>query len=244
MRTNLMRTTMLLPTTLAVTLTMLLGAAGWILASDTSSDGGTRRPLDLPASGAGSNEDEEDAPESIQFYGSEYEGDAFFWCLDKSCSMGWSGGAPMATLKQEMTNAVNQLSARAEFSLVAFNTSYDVWSEYPKRATTANKASAVTFLQGMIPDGTTCLTTAAVKTVQISNQSQKRRKAVIIVGDGVPECPPPYTSAQGEATLSNITGANYEGTPIHTIFISASDIGISLMQSLAAMNGGTFTHVP
>ncbi|MCA8962841.1 MAG: VWA domain-containing protein [Planctomycetes bacterium] len=230
---------------LTVLLTVLAGASGWILAQDGGSgpNGGTRRPLDLPSGGQGDDEEDEDAPESIQFYGSEYEGDAFFWCLDKSCSMGWSGGAPLATLKQEMTNAVNQLSRRAEFSIVAFNTNYTVWSEAPKRATVGAKSSAISFISNMMADGTTCLAAAAVKTVQISHLCSKRNKAVIIVGDGVPECPPPYTSEQGAQALSDINGANYEHVPIHTIFISASEQGIQLMQQIAAANNGTFTLV-
>jgi len=150
----------------------------------------------------------------------------------------------MATLKQEMTTAVAQLSYRAEFSIVAFNTTYDVWSAQPRRASSNNKASAFAFIGGMIPAGTTCLTPAAVKTLQISNSSHKRQKAVMIVGDGVPECPPPYTAAQGADALAHITAENYQDTPIHTIFVSASTTGVSFMRQLAALNGGTFTHVP
>lgn len=40
-----------------------------------------KTPLDLPAGGLGSDDDDEDAPETINFFGSEYEGDAFFWCF-------------------------------------------------------------------------------------------------------------------------------------------------------------------
>ena len=40
-----------------------------------------KKPLDLPAGGIGTSDDDEDAPETIQFYGSEYEGEAFFWCF-------------------------------------------------------------------------------------------------------------------------------------------------------------------
>ena len=41
----------------------------------------SKKPLDLPAGGIGTSDDDEDAPETIQFYGSEYEGEAFFWCF-------------------------------------------------------------------------------------------------------------------------------------------------------------------
>jgi hypothetical protein len=42
---------------------------------------GAKQPLDLPAGGLNADEDDEDAPETINFYGSEYEGQAFFWCF-------------------------------------------------------------------------------------------------------------------------------------------------------------------
>ncbi|MFQ5655205.1 MAG: hypothetical protein ACE5GW_10815 [Planctomycetota bacterium] len=227
---------------LLLTLGLVVAMAGWIVAQD-GRPGGPGRPLDLPSGGIGDDEDEEDAPEVITFYSQEYEGDAFFWCLDKSCSMGWSGGAPIATLKQEMTSAINSLSSRAEFSMVAFNTSYQVWSPYPRRADPGAKASAVGWVQQMTAAGTTCLAAAGVKTVQISNLSGKRHKTIIIVGDGVPECPPPNSQQQNQDTLSQITGSNWQMTPINTIFISASSQGVQFMQTLAAMNGGTFLHV-
>ena len=54
--------------------------SSWMLAQGQPVDSG---PLDLPRVGAGvAADDEEDAPECITFYGSEYEGDGFFWCLD------------------------------------------------------------------------------------------------------------------------------------------------------------------
>ncbi len=50
----------------------------WTGQADGSSE---NRPLDLPSGGIGDGEDDEDAPETINFYGSEYEGEAFFWCF-------------------------------------------------------------------------------------------------------------------------------------------------------------------
>ncbi len=42
---------------------------------------GDERPLDLPSGGAGKDTDEEDAPEAIRFYGSEFEGDCFVFIV-------------------------------------------------------------------------------------------------------------------------------------------------------------------
>lgn len=76
------------------------------------------RPLDMPSGGRGGDEDEEDAPEVIDFWGGQYEGDAFFWCLDKSCSMGWNG--EIQQLKQEFSQTLNSLSSQAEFGVWRF----------------------------------------------------------------------------------------------------------------------------
>ena len=49
----------------------------WLIA-----DGGKQtRALDLPSGKVANSDEDEDSPESIMFYGQEYEGDALFWCL-------------------------------------------------------------------------------------------------------------------------------------------------------------------
>jgi hypothetical protein len=53
----------------------------WSSNSFTDENSGAKRPLDLPAGGTGSDAEEEDIPETINFFGSEYEADGFFWCF-------------------------------------------------------------------------------------------------------------------------------------------------------------------
>ncbi|MEM7260968.1 MAG: hypothetical protein AAF488_03195 [Planctomycetota bacterium] len=202
------------------------------------SNGELRRPLDLPSPGAGDDEDDEDAPESITFYGSEYEGDAFFWCLDRSGSM--SVGGQLETLKAECTRSINQLSARAEFSVVSFSSNHSAWSSTPRRANSGNKSSAISWVNSLVADGWTCLATAGVATIQIANLSSKQRKQILILGDGEPICGGTDTSAQ---SLISITSANYEQIPIHCLLISTGSQGASFFQQLALQNGGTFTLI-
>lgn len=217
---------------------VLLGSIVW-----ATDQGQVKRPLDLPSGGQGADEDEEDEPESITFYGSEFEGDGFFWCLDHSGSMGSGGGvgsSGIATLRDEMTSSIQQLSRYAEFSMVKFSTGNVAWSENPRKGTPANKASAIVWVQAIQAVGWTCLAPAGVKTLEIANRCSKRRVSVLILGDGMPNCNGVDTSAQ---CLSDITAANYKRLPVHTLFISVSTSGTAFFQSLAAMNGGTFTQV-
>lgn len=214
-----------------------VGAAEWLAAQDGSSGaGGARRPLDLPSGGKGTDEDEEDAPETISFYGGEYEGDGFFWCLDKSCSMGWAGD--LDQLKAEMRDSLDSLTVNSEFSIVAFSSGTTVFSQSPKEANTGNVNAGKSWVQALSPDGATCLADAGVQCVNISNLSDKENKQVLILSDGEPNCPGPTES------ISMITGANWQHTPINTIYISSDPGGVSFMQALAAANGGTFYQPP
>jgi hypothetical protein len=218
---------------LAILLVMsvALGTTGWIVAQ---SDGtGVKRPLDLPSGGKGDDEDEEDAPETISFYGGEYEGDGFFWCLDRSCSMDW--GNLIGQLKAEMTESISQLSDESEFSIVAFSSGYTFWSPIPREANAGNRSSAIAFVQSLSADGGTCLAPAGVYTITISNMCNQEHKQILVLSDGEPNCPGP------PETLAAMTSANWQHTPINTIYIASDAGGTAFMQQLAAMNGGTFS---
>ncbi|MGE4632676.1 MAG: VWA domain-containing protein [Planctomycetota bacterium] len=204
-------------------------------AIDSAEEEGPRRPLDMPSGGGGGDDDAEDAPETIIFYGQDYEGDAFFWCLDKSGSMDWGGA--MEDLKQEVSAAILSLSPAAEFSLVAFSSNTVVWSPTPRPARLAEKTAAVTWANSLQPEGWTCLAPAAVQTLQICNLSTKQYRQVLILSDGAPYCDGVDTSA---TALTEITQANWQMVPIHTIFIGTETEGIDFMQTLAAMNQGSF----
>ncbi|MEM7164535.1 MAG: hypothetical protein AAF581_03680 [Planctomycetota bacterium] len=193
-------------------------------------------PLDLPA-GYGVADRDEDDSETIVFYGQEYEGEGFFWCLDASGSM--AVGGKMEVLKGEVTAAVSSLSRSAEFAIVAFNQNHTEWSAQPRRATPAAKASAITWVQALTPNSWTCLAPAGVRTLALSQLCRKRGKAVLVVGDGQPLCEGVDTSA---LCLTAFQTANWQRTPVHTLFIGDGE-GAAFMQQLAQENGGRFVQV-
>ncbi len=219
---------------LLVVIGLVFGVTGWIVAQRAGSGNGL--PLDLPSGGLGHDDGEEEELEAIHFYGTEYEGDSFFWCLDKSGSMMW--GCRLMVLKQEMSQAISSLSSRSQISMLAFSTSSIVWQHQPVNANSAMKASALAWVQQLQASGTTCMLEAGLKTVNISNTCSKRNKQMIFVGDGGPNCNGGGTAAQ---CLAEITGANWQRTPINTVYISTDDQGSQFMQTLALANNGTFT---
>ena len=102
-------------------------------------------------------------------------------------------------------------------------------------------AAAVAWVNGLSAEGGTCIGPAGVQTVQIANSSTKRRRQLLFLGDGQPFCGGGDSAA---AALADITSANFEQIPLHTLYISASSEGIPFFQSLAQQNGGTFTLIP
>lgn len=222
--------------TLLVALGLIFGSGSWILAQ-VEGDG---RPLDLPKGKIGKDEEEEeDEPETIIFYGQEYESDAFFWCMDRSGSMAWGSPPPIQTLKQEVTQAINSLSRNAEFGLVAFGSTHETFPQppMPVRANPSSKAAALAWVQARVAEGVTCMGAAGVTCVNMSNQCRKRNKTMIMLSDGEPNCP------GCSSEIGDITQANFQRTPINTLFIGTGTSGAQCMQSLASQNGGSFTQI-
>ena len=201
-------------------LVSLLGAA--------DGDAVRTRPLDLPSGGVGAEDSEEDVPEIITFYGGIYESDAFFWCLDRSGSM---SGNQIETLKNEVTQAILSLSDAADFGLASFSNNYTVWSMTVRRANTTNKAAAIGWVTALQTGSGTNFGPAGVATVALANQSTKRNRNIIVVGDG----------AIDTGEINNVTSANYQAIPIHTILIGNRNV--QSMQTLAALNNGTFRNI-
>ncbi len=187
-------------------------------------------PLDLPASGAGFEDEPEPVPQEILFFDQYFEGDAFVWVIDKSGSM---AGERLALLKFELGRAIEQLSRRSELGLVAFSSNTVAWRDHPVVADSVNKHRAVAWIDAIEPGGITMVGPAGVKALEIVQQSQQPDRRLIVVSDGEPQ-------DAGNA-LVNIGSANYGAVPIDTMLVSESDAGRPFMQALAAQNGGSFT---
>jgi len=216
----------------SVLLSLSTGGGAWLIAA---SDGKpVKRPLDLPRGGQGYEEEEEDIPETITFYGGSYEGDGFFFCLDKSGSM--MIGDAISEMKSEVTDAISELTEQSEFALVAFSTGWISWSPRPKVGNTANRILSTAWVQSLEVGGSTHLATACIETIRLCNMSEKEHKQIILLSDGEPSSPGP------DETLSSVTSANWRRTPIHTVYLGCQIAALQFMQQLAAANGGEFSQ--
>ena len=80
------------------------------------------------------------------------------------------------------------------------------------------------------------LKTACIETIRLCNLSEKEYKQIIVLSDGEPTNPGPAE------TLSSVTGANWQRTPIHTVYLGSQTAARQFMQQLAAMNGGEYSQ--
>lgn len=221
---------------------LILLAVDVTIATDEASN---RRPLDLPSGGsfnsvAYGGEEEEYDSNVIEFYGGYYEGDAFFWCLDRSSSMGPPNPEDkLSMLKEEVTSAIQQLSQDNEFGIVSFATSITWFKDRPVRATGSQKQSAIEWVNSMQAYGTTCISLGVVKTLEISRRSLMKNRRVLIVGDGDISCPGYST----KTAVEQINAENWQRLPIDTIDIGSNNSGIDILKQIASENGGTYRLV-
>lgn len=208
---------------------LLVGSAAIAVGSPSS------RPLDLPSGGKGKAEEEEDAPETIQFFGAFYEGDGFFFLLDKSGSM---VGLKMTLLKAEVSSALSELSDESDFGIVAFSGDVQAYSPLPVAATGSEVSSAHAWVELLVPYGPTQMLGGAAELLSIAALSPHANRSVIVVGDGLPNGPGP------EETLAGIVQLNIEGLPFHTLLLGNQENAVQFMSDLAEATGGTFRIIP
>lgn len=209
----------------------------------TDAADGLRKPLDLPAGGAGDDDEEEDSPESINFYGGEFEGDTFVFVVP---AYGFCGETDIFdNIRQEVSGTLNQLSAAVDFSVVAYNSQTYIWRPDCCSANAGNKASAQAWLGGLTPIENHCLLDAALVALGLAQQSPGNHKQVIICGAREPYCGGEAGGSYADQCLDSITAANFENLPIHTIYFTSPFYSgeESFYVNLSAMNGGNFRQV-
>lgn len=222
------------PKTLAALLMLLVASYPLISEADTER---TRRPLDLPSGGNGSDSDDDDdpLPDLIQFFGHDYEGDAFVWVLDISGSM--SVGGRIAQLRDEFAAAVVNLSTSSDFGAVAFNQNILPLDPLCSASVAERKRNAIIWVTGLQPSGASCVAPAVIHGLELVRKSRKPNRRVIVVGDGLPEC---GGVSNSELHLEHIESANWDRIPIDTVFVGIQlEAGIDFFQQLANSNDGT-----
>ena len=117
----------------------------------------TKENLDLPYDAIGEGSEEEIAPEIIQFYGQNFEGDGIFYVIDRSGSMQSSGELDIA--KREVARNIAEFSSRVVFGIVLFDANLMKYpsSGTPVDANAGQKQGAIGWVMGVPGGGGSCV---------------------------------------------------------------------------------------
>lgn len=168
---------------------------------------------------------------------------------EKALSRAYSGTTKLAICKEEIAQTLGNLSSRAHFSIITFNTGIKVYERQPVPASSANVESAKGWLSALPPAGETNYyggLRAALNLDEKSNEWSANFEAtpdtLTFLTDGMP--------TQGEITdadtlLEWYTALNrYARIRTHVIAFGTKGVDLPMLQRMAEQNGGRFVHVP
>lgn len=195
--------------------------------------------LDLPYDALGYEDDEEDAPGVISFFGGRHEGEAILFCLDQSNSMATAGG--WTALQRELGRAIQEMTEEQEFGLVFFGKKTVIFPPEKKavKATRKNVQAALAFIAGIQPDSWTCMLPGVEQVLDLARTASAERKTVIVLSDGKPTCEGVNFFSYAEEILTAARTRNTEKVRIDTVGMGL-EINASFLIQLATQHGGTY----
>ena len=224
---------------------LAISARSSVSAQDLGGGGvATKENLDLPFDAIGDNEEEEDAPEIVTFYGQQLEGDGLFYAVDHSGSMNDSGELQVA--KRELVRNITEFSERVQFGIVFFDANVKKFpnSGMPADANPGMKSVAISWVNSIPAGHGSCCQQGIVAALQIANRASSKRKVLVYLGDGGGTCQGADESVYLKACLSAVSAQNYSRIQINTIAIlNPAPLNIDFLKRLASSNGGTYTRV-
>ena len=221
--------------------------------------------LDLPVNSGDpwAPAEEEEAPAIIFFYGQQFEGDVFVFCVERSGSMNDQG--ELARAKREVIRNIQELSDQTEFAVCFFDTGILKWppNDRPILANAQNRATACNWVASVGVGDLSCPKEGLPRSLQTINRSVKDRRCLIYVGDGGGTCYkkgweqqcPPEISANSDLefeqwyladTLARVDELNHKNVSINTVGVrlrAELDINQSFVRVLAQRNAGVSRRI-
>lgn len=151
--------------------------------------------------------------------------------LDTSGSM---SGDSLYQAKTALFMAILGLNEQDTFNLIEFNSNARALWSYSRAASTSNKQSARTFIQGLEANGGTNMQPALeMALTQYQQQDEERVRQVVFVTDG---------SVGNDRELVNYIANNINHSRLFTVGIGAAPNSY-FMREAAVMGKGTFTYI-
>ena len=179
----------------------------------------------------------EAGPDDLVVGGSLYVGDHFVFVVDRSATMASSNGAGLMMLQSVLEDALLNLHPTQQFSIVAYGSDTDIFSNTLLPASLINVGLALDWVSAITPNGVNCAANALVSGVNILNFAAIGNRTMFYIADQTPGCPGP------SETVFTVTAANWNDVDIHTFLLPtiSTNVGtIPYLEEIAALNGGTF----
>lgn len=242
----------------------------WIastLSQDIGSSSVTQN-LDLPYNAGTGDSTEEDAAEIIFFYGQQYEGDAFVFCVDRSGSMMDRGELDRA--KREIVRNIMEFNVKTEFAVCFFSDELLMWpaSGATVPASYNMKRAACAWIGGIDRGVYSCPKDGLARSIRAINRSSNDRRCIIYVGDGGGTCLRPrwkrgivqggaftdrgwnainiFEAQYLQATLAEVQILNYKRVSINSVGVMMAgqrEVHHQFVENLARNNNGTYRRI-
>lgn len=205
----------------------------------------SKENLDLPYDAVGDTDGPGDQVVNISFLGQTFEGEAFFYVIDRSSTMEASG--KLLDAKRQVLQNIAEFSEHVEFGIFFFDKSVSQYpqSGQPSEATPAARASATAWVQATEGGHGTCCQAALTAAIRMANRSSAKRKTIIYLSDGGGTCPgSDDEEAYLRQTISAVSAQNWQRVQVNTIgVLTIGPLQESFLRNLAATNGGSYTRL-
>ena len=214
-------------------------------ALDAQSLGGAaaKQNLDLPVNARTDDREDEEAPETVSFYGQLFESEVVVFVVSREGGMQVRGD--LDVVKRELVNAISEFSQRMQFGIVFYDGGVEQFRRRVVTATAESKATAINFIGSIPGGGGSCINEGLMSALRLAILASGTHKAVIYIGTGSGFCQGANQEAYLLHALQTTTRVAHAGNiQVNTIGVAQSNLcGAEFLRQVARSNGGTSVHL-
>ncbi len=202
-----------------------------------------KQNLDLPVNARADDLEDEEAPETVSFYGQLFESEVVVFVVSREGGMQVRGD--LDVVKRELVNAISEFSQRMQFGIVFYDRGVEQFRRRVVTATAEIKATAINFI-GSIPGGAgSCIHEGLMSGLRLANLAPATHKAVIYIGTGSGFCQGANQEEYLARALETTTRVAHAGNvQVNTIGVGLSNrCGAAFLRQVARSNGGSSVHL-
>ncbi len=202
-----------------------------------------KQNLDLPVNARTDDREDEEAPETVSFYGQLFESEVVVFVVSREGGMQVRGD--LDVVKRELVNAISEFSQRMQFGIVFYDRGVEQFRRHVVTATAEIKATAATFIRSIPGGGGSCINEGLMSALRLAILAPATHKAVIYIGTGSGFCQGANQEVYLARALKTTNFVAHAGNiQVNTIGVAQSNLcGAEFLRQVARSNGGTSVHL-